>query len=332
MVSHNPGLLMTGSLSPSVGCPKLAALPSQGGISKQRARSGLQRLQTITGLLFLLSAGVAAFLLATDRSLWLLAVSHAVGLIMIVAVDAILGLLSFVSPKRAYVPGIAAALLGFVLQLGDVFTAPQYGLTVAYFAEYLFGLWAFDLLLALQLTIVIVGLLGRPYAMHLARRRTRTGREMNLSRRGFLKSLAGIASAVGIGVLVSSIRLPAGTAQTTVSTHTGGPTGSIANVNNLTVGVPVQFEYPSGYPNILTKKSDGSLLALSLLCTHVCCSCSYDPSSDDIYCPCHGSVFDSNGNVLQGPASSPLPQIQLRVDSAGNVFPTGISNPGPCNV
>lgn len=310
----------------------MSALPSQGGISRERARSGLQRVQTITGLLLLLSAGVAVFLLATDRSLWLLAVSHAVGLIMIVAVDATLGLLSFVSPKRAYVPSIAAAVLGFVLQLGDVFTAPQYGLTVTYFAEYLFGLWAFDLLLALQLTIVVVGVLGRPYAMHLARRRTRKGREMDVSRRGFLRSLAGIASAIGLGVLVSSIKLPAGTGQPTTSTQASGPTGSIANVNTLQAGASVQFEYPSGYPNVLMKKSDGSLLALSLLCTHVCCASTYDSQANEIYCPCHGSLFDSNGNVLRGPASSPLPQIQLRVDSAGNVFPVGISNPGPCNV
>lgn len=275
------------------------------------------------------------FLLATDRSLWLLAVSHAVGLMIIVAVDVILGILSLASPKSAYVPSIAAAILGFVLQLGDIFTAPQYGLTIPYFADYLFGLWAFDLLLALQLAIILVGVVGRPYAMSLARRRTRKGRELDLTRRGFLKSLAGLAGVIGIGVLVSSIKLPAGTTPTTqktTTTQTGVAAGSIANVNDLKVDVPVYFDYPSGYPNALLKKADGSLLALSLLCTHVCCECSYYASSNVMYCPCHGSVFDANGNVVQGPASSPLPRVQLRVDGAGNVFPTGISDPGPCNV
>jgi arsenite oxidase small subunit len=304
-------------------------------MSKQKARSGLQRLQTITGLLLFLSAGVGAFLLATDRSLWLLAVSHAVGLVIIVAIDGILGILSLVSWRSAYVPSIAAALLGLILQLGDVFTAPQYGMTISYFADYLFGLWAFDLLLALELAIVLVGVVGRPYAMSLARRRTRKGRELNLTRRSFLKSLAGLAGVIGIGVLLSSIKLPAGTTsttQTTTTTQTGVAAGPIANVNKLKVNVPVQFDYPSGYPNVLLKKADGSLLALSLLCTHVCCVCSYDASSNAIYCPCHGSVFDANGNVVQGPASSPLPQVQLSVDGAGNVFPIGITNPGPCHV
>jgi len=331
------------SRGPCPGCPKVAASGSAAakrsgggreGTSKLDARSGMRRLQTLMGLLLFLSAGVGVFLLATDRSLWLLAVSHAVGLIIIVAIDVVLGFLSLASTKSAYLPSIAAALLGFVLQLGDVLSAPQYGLTISSFADYLFGLWAFDLLLALQLAILLVGVLGRPYAIRLARRRTRKGAEFNLTRRGFLKSLAGIAGVVGIGVLLSSIKLPAGTpsSQTTTIARSGGGPGSIANVNDLTVGVPVQFSYPSGYPNVLLKKADGSLVALSLLCTHVCCECSYDTTSDRIYCPCHGSVFDNSGNVLQGPASSPLPTVQLRVDSAGNVFPTGIANPGPCHV
>jgi arsenite oxidase small subunit len=250
---------------------------------------------------------------------------------LIAAIDVIIGILSFVSWRRAYVPSIAAALLGVVLQLGDVFTAPQYGLTIPYFAEYLFGLWAFDMLLLLQLAALGVGILGRPYATSLARRKTRMGKELNLTRRGFLKSLAGIAGVVGLGVLVSSIKVPEAATQTTTS-QSGTTAGSVANVNNLQVGIPIRFDYPTGYPNVLLKKSDGSVLALSLLCTHVCCVCTYDSASDRIYCPCHGSVFDANGNVLQGPASSPLPQVQLRVDASGNVFPTGVSNPGPCQV
>jgi Rieske Fe-S protein len=316
--------------APCAGCSRFAAAGSRGGMSKERARTSLQRLQSLVGLLLFLSAGVAIYLLATDRSLWLLAVSHAVGLIVIVAVDLLLGVLSFATSKRAYVPSIAAALLGFVLQLGDVFTAPQYGLTIPYFAEYLFGLWAFDVLLALQLAILLLGVLGRPYAINLARRKTRSGRELNLTKRSFLTSLVAIASMIGLGVLVSSIKLPSGSTQTTATES--GTAGAIANTNNLRVGASVPFDYPSGYPNVLLKKSDGSLVALSLLCTHVCCVCTYDPTSNRVYCPCHGSVFDANGNVLQGPASSALPQVQLRVDASGNVFPTGISNPGPCHV
>jgi Rieske Fe-S protein len=253
-----------------------------------------------------------------------------------VLIDVALGFLSFTSWKRAYLPSIAAALLGFVLQLGDILTAPQYGLTVAYFADYLFGLWAFDLLLALQVAILLVAVFGRPYALRLAHRKTRMGRELDVSRRSFLKSLVGLASAIGVGVLLSSTKLPTGTnsssQSTTTANQTGSAAGSIANVASLKVGAPLQFEYPTGYPNLLMKNTDGTLTALSLLCTHVCCQCSYEPASNVIYCPCHGSVFDASGNVIQGPATSPLPKVLLRIDTSGNVFATGLSEPGPCHV
>ena len=317
-------------------CPNIAASGSESprrAISRSDARSGFRRLQALMGILLFLSAGVGVFLLATDRSLWLLAVSHAVGLIIIVAIDLVLGLMNLASVRSAYAPGIAAALLGSVLQLGDIFTAPQYGLTVASFADYLFGLWAFDLLLALQGAIMVVGIVGRPYAMSLSRRRAKKGAEFNLTKRTFVKSLVALAGVVGIGVLLSSIKLPAGTQnQTTTTTQSTGSKGSIANANSLKVGSPVYFEYPAGYPNMLMKNSDGSLTAVSLLCTHVCCTCQYVPSSKVIACPCHGSVFDTTGKVLQGPASAPLPTVTLNVDSSGDVFPTGISNPGPCHV
>jgi Rieske Fe-S protein len=287
------------------------------------------------GLLFLVSSAAGTYLLATDSSLWLLAVSHAVGLAIIVVLGIILGLYNLASSKSAYLPSIAAAFLGFVLQAGDVFTAPQYNMTIPYFARYLLGLWAFDLLLGLQLAIILTGVTGRPHARYLASRKTRRGSELEYGRRSFLKSLVGFAGLLGIGVVIGSIKLPAPASpaiQTATGTQTGTAAGSVANINNLQVGTPAYFEYPLGYPNALIKNADGSLTAVSMLCTHVCCQCSFDPASKVFYCPCHGSIFDMAGRVVRGPAADDLPVIQLRTDGSGNVFPTGVINPGPCQV
>lgn len=297
--------------------------------AKVTARRGFRRLQIATGAMLLLSSAAGVYLLATDASLWLLAISHAVGLVIIVVMDLILGLYSLASSRSVYLPSIAAGVLGFVLQAGDVLTAPQYNLTIPYFAHYLFGLGAFDLLLGLQGGIVIAGILGRPHARYLARRRMKGGRELEYTKRGFLKALAGFAGLIGVGVILGSVKIPTGTP---VTTQTGGVAGSVANVSSLQTGVPVYFEYPSGYPNALIKNSDGSLTAVSMLCTHVCCQCSFDPSSNVFFCPCHGSIFDLSGKVVNGPATVDLPTILLRVDGAGNVFPTGVVNPGPCQV
>jgi len=317
--------------SNSAGQDRLASASQSG---KEVARRGLRRLQTVTGILLLLSSAAGAYLLATDASLWLLAVSHAVGLVMIVVLDLVLGLYSLASAKSAYLPSIAAAFLGFALQAGDVFTAPQYNMTVAYFARYLLGLPAFDILLGLQLGIVMVGVAGRPHAQYLAKRKSRRGRELDYSRRSFVKAFIGFAALVGVGAVLGSLKLPASASPTTQapsSSQSAAAQGAVANVAGLQVGIPVYFDYPAGYPNALIKNSDGSLTALSMLCTHVCCECSFDSASKVFYCPCHGSVFDMSGKVVRGPAAVNLPTVRLNVDNSGNVFPTGVSNPGPCH-
>lgn len=301
--------------------------------SKSWAASGFRKLQTVLAISLMLSSFTGTYLLATDGSLWHLAVSHAYGLIAVVGIDAVLGVLNLLAKKSAYLPSLAAAALGFLLQLGDVATAPQYHMTVAYFASYLFGIWAYDLLLALQLTVVIAGVAGNRYARHLGRIRRGGGRkELDYSRRRFVASLFGLAAVIGGAILAASVKLPSSqTATTAAQTSQAGPAnGAVANTNQLKVGSPVYFEYPSGYPNMLLKQSDGTLVALSMLCTHACCEVSYENSSNTILCPCHGSVFDSHGRVLRGPAGTPLPTIEFTVDSAGNVYPKGISGSGPC--
>src|SRR5271169_1824498 len=81
--------------------------PSPGGksfLSKSDAGSGLRRVQLIIGVAFLLSSVAGVYLLATDGSLWHLAVSHAYGLIVIVAIDAVLGVMNLLSKRSVYIP------------------------------------------------------------------------------------------------------------------------------------------------------------------------------------------------------------------------------------
>ena len=300
-----------------------------GHISKSEALSGLRRIQRLIGYLMFLSAACGVFLLATDNSLWILAVSHAVGLVIVVILDVVLGVMNLSGVMRVYIASLAGATLGIVLQLGDIATAPQYGMTMAYFASYLLGLPAFDLLLSLQVVILLVGLVGRTNVQFLAHRR-RVGRELNYSRRSFMTTIVGFAALVGFGVALGSVKIPQDTSQSQSNSLVAGGNVPISNTNSMQVDSPVYFQYPSGYPNVLFKRGDGTLAAYSLLCTHVCCEVTYEGSSNGFYCPCHGSKFDASGNVLIGPASTPLPSVTLTVDNSGNIFPTGTVGYSPC--
>ncbi|WP_181312515.1 FAD-dependent oxidoreductase [Nocardioides campestrisoli] len=51
---------------------------------------------------------------------------------------------------------------------------------------------------------------------------------------------------------------------------------------------------------------DGVLHQVSASCTHMGCLVSLDETAEKWQCPCHGSRFELDGRVLEGPATSPL--------------------------
>ena len=75
------------------------------------------------------------------------------------------------------------------------------------------------------------------------------------------------------------------------------------------VGSPAAF--PSGSVTFLPDRhlyvfnSADGFFAVSSLCTHLGCNVKH--IGQGFECPCHGSRFDENGRVVQGPAPQPLP-------------------------
>lgn len=59
--------------------------------------------------------------------------------------------------------------------------------------------------------------------------------------------------------------------------------------------------------------------ALSSVCTHLGCITRFQPGERIIVCPCHGSRFDLDGEVLAGPAARPLRWLEMGLDSRGEV-------------
>lgn len=59
----------------------------------------------------------------------------------------------------------------------------------------------------------------------------------------------------------------------------------------------------------VSKTDSGELKIHSAICTHLGCVVNWNNAEKTWDCPCHGSRFDQEGNVLEGPALHPLSEI-----------------------
>jgi len=62
---------------------------------------------------------------------------------------------------------------------------------------------------------------------------------------------------------------------------------------------------------IVANPGSEEFVALSSICTHQGCEISYNHSTGNFPCPCHGSVFSGTGSVLQGPATVPVKRFTV---------------------
>lgn len=91
---------------------------------------------------------------------------------------------------------------------------------------------------------------------------------------------------------------------------------------------PLPAELPLGLSitgdAVVFRHGDGRIQAWSARCTHL--GCRLDRVIDGVVvCPCHGSRFDDQGRVLNGPAVRPLRALQVHADavSGWTVQPPG---------
>ena len=62
------------------------------------------------------------------------------------------------------------------------------------------------------------------------------------------------------------------------------------------------------------------LFALRATCTHLACVTTWKPDLGVVACPCHGSQFRRDGSKITGPATGPLPWLQLWLNDEGDLL------------
>ena len=135
----------------------------------------------------------------------------------------------------------------------------------------------------------------------------------DLSRRDFIKlstrTLLGLGAILGLGGLVRYFSFE--------------PDQGPPSVFDL--GMPAAFRKGRArirgeVPAVIINQ-DGMLKAISLICTHLGCTIEENKENGGGFtCPCHGSAFDENGKVLNGPAQEPLRSLRVEITGENKVM------------
>jgi cytochrome b6-f complex iron-sulfur subunit len=81
------------------------------------------------------------------------------------------------------------------------------------------------------------------------------------------------------------------------------PLERVKRLNRVGGAITIRLK---GREILLARHSEDGVSAVSPICSHEKCTVAYRRRVGRFECPCHGSYFDIEGNVLNGPATRPL--------------------------
>lgn len=149
--------------------------------------------------------------------------------------------------------------------------------------------------------------------------------QQQLDRRGLIGRLLGLAGGLlGLSALAGC---PGGSTygRKTETAGAGDVPPELSRIEWDRVGLPdgIAAEFKvNGKPAYLmhtTIRGQATYTALLRRCTHNGCTVKYSYISRKLECPCHGSSYDAEGNVVKGPAKKPLTRLDVR-EEAGKVI------------
>jgi thiosulfate dehydrogenase (quinone) large subunit len=207
--------------------------------------------------------------------------------------------------------GVLLGLLTRVAAVGGMLIALSLWLTVSWQAEPWFT--SADLVYLFAFTpVLLAGAGGYSLDGWLARARERhPGVAEDQTRRALvIGGMALIGVALG-GVAAAFRRSPAPRRSAAAP-----PTGALTKASDVPVGGGAPVRDPNtGHTDWVLQLSAGTFTAFDATCPHQGCEVSFESAATGFTCPCHGSRFDANGKLLNGPATTDLTQVPVTVVS-----------------
>ena len=169
---------------------------------------------------------------------------------------------------------------------------------------------------------------GQPMLQPTAAPRPRSRRRSRkVRRRGVLAAIVGgsilvAGGAVAFDLLHAMHNAPATKAQQNKTTMVGGHAGTVVGMADMAANSAIAFTNPAdNTASLLIRLPGGNFVAYERACTHQGVAVNYDPATQTLVCPLHGSIFDpaQGGQVLQGPAATALTPVTVHVNADGTV-------------
>ena len=142
------------------------------------------------------------------------------------------------------------------------------------------------------------------------------------SRRGFLKRMVGVLSALVAAAmtvpLVGAIIGPSFRLKKARWVKVG-------DISSLPLEQPTNMKFPYKTEDAylretvthdiwVTKHSSSEVTVFSPICPHLGCHYAWHPETHEFACPCHGSIYSVTGKVLGGPAPRPLDALPWKME------------------
>lgn len=136
-----------------------------------------------------------------------------------------------------------------------------------------------------------------------------------MNRRDFLKYLAGGLAAVWAVVIAVPVlrylkRPPDEAPQETEVLA--------AKKDELAPGDSKSFRL-GNQPGLLVRDKNGDYRALNPTCTHLACIVQHRKEEGDIFCACHGGIYNLQGKNVSGPPPKPLSSYKVTLAANGDI-------------